>query len=335
MANQTIALEVKPRGKPISKLPGTISIGLEESLAALYSTISSRAGFPITRLRITKGSDGSLLKNDASVTVSSTGVRNQSVIYVKDLGSLAASYALTALGEIVANTMGMGTGAQIGWRTVFIIEYLGPLLIHPLVLYVLRPYIYRSPKPLPPASDLQVLTCTLLTLHFIKRELETILVHRFSVSTMPFTYVFRNSAHYWLLGGVNLAYWVFSPSSPTATSDPNPALLYAGLVLFIVGQLSNLSTHLTLRNLRKPGSTERVIPTGFGFDWVTCPNYLFEVMAWVGVYLVSGLNWSVLLFLVVGAGTMMKWASQKEKRYRREFGDKYKKKRFVMLPGLW
>ncbi|EEQ33605.1 Very-long-chain enoyl-CoA reductase [Microsporum canis] len=311
MANQTIALEVKPRGKPISKLPGTISIGLEESLAALYSTISSRAGFPITRLRITKGSDGSLLKNDASVTVSSTGVRNQSVIYVKDLG------------------------AQIGWRTVFIIEYLGPLLIHPLVLYVLRPYIYRSPKPLPPASDLQVLTCTLLTLHFIKRELETILVHRFSVSTMPFTYVFRNSAHYWLLGGVNLAYWVFSPSSPTATSDPNPALLYAGLVLFIVGQLSNLSTHLTLRNLRKPGSTERVIPTGFGFDWVTCPNYLFEVMAWVGVYLVSGLNWSVLLFLVVGAGTMMKWASQKEKRYRREFGDKYKKKRFVMLPGLW
>lgn len=179
------------------------------------------------------------------------------------------------------------------------------------------------------------MTCTLLTLHFIKRELETLFVHRFSVSTMPFTYVFRNSAHYWLLGGVNLAYWVFSPSSPTATDHPNPALIYSGLVLFLVGQLSNLSTHLTLRSLRKPGSTERVIPTGFGFDWVTCPNYLFEVMAWVGVYLVSGLNWSVLLFLVVGAGTMMKWASQKEKRYRREFGDKYKKKRFVMLPGLW
>ncbi|EFR03881.1 synaptic glycoprotein SC2 [Nannizzia gypsea CBS 118893] len=311
MASQGILLEVKPRGKPISKLPGTISIGPEESLAALYATISRRSGFPVTRLRITKGSDGSLLKNDARVTVSSTGVRNQSVIYVKDLGP------------------------QIGWRTVFIIEYLGPLIIHPLVLYGLRPFIYRSPKPLPPVSSLQTLTCALLTLHFIKREMETLFVHRFSVSTMPFTYVFRNSAHYWLLGGVNLAYWVFSPSSSTATDHPNPALLYPGLVLFLVGQLSNLSTHLTLRSLRKPGSTERVIPTGFGFDWVTCPNYLFEVMAWVGVYLVSGLNWSVLLFLVVGAGTMMKWASQKEKRYRREFGDKYKKKRFVMLPGLW
>ncbi|EGD90955.2 uncharacterized protein TERG_07178 [Trichophyton rubrum CBS 118892] len=227
MASQGILLEVKPRGKPIPKLPGTISIGPEDSLAALYSTISRRAGFPVTRLRITKGSDGSLLKNDTRVTVSSTGVRNQSVIYVKDLGP------------------------------------------------------------------------------------------------------------YWLLGGVNLAYWVFSPSSPTATDHPNPANKYEGLALFLIGQLSNLSTHLTLRSLRKPGSTERVIPTGFGFDWVTCPNYLFEVMAWVGVYLVSGLNWSVLLFLVVGAGTMMKWASQKEKRYRREFGDKYKKKRFVMLPGLW
>ncbi|KAK2858499.1 hypothetical protein FQN49_004675 [Arthroderma sp. PD_2] len=311
MATQSISLEIKPRGKPISKLPATISIESQESIEALYSAISKQARFPVNRLRITKASDGSLLKNDAGITVSSTGVRNQSVIYVKDLGP------------------------QIGWRTVFIIEYLGPLLIHPLVLYVLRPYLYGGSKPLPPPSNLQALTCTLLTLHFIKRELETIFVHRFSVSTMPFTYVFRNSAHYWLLGGVNLAYWVFSPSSPTATSNPNPALLYSGLALFVVGQLSNLSVHITLRNLRKPGSTERVIPTGFGFDWVTCPNYLFEVMAWVGVYLVSGLNWSVLIFLAVGAGTMMKWASQKEKRYRREFGDKYKRKRFVMFPGLW
>jgi very-long-chain enoyl-CoA reductase len=89
-----------------------------------------------------------------------------------------------------------------------------------------------------------------------------------------------------------------------------------------------------LRDLRRPGTTERGIPTGLGFSAVTCPNYFFEIVAWVGIYLVSGFSWSVLLFIVVAAGQMVLWAQKKERRYRKEFGDKYKRKRFVMLPGL-
>jgi very-long-chain enoyl-CoA reductase len=213
---------------------------------------------------------------------------------------------------------------------------LGPILIHPLVLYLLRPYIYPSSwgAASSPLSDLQTLTCTLLILHFIKRELETIFVHRFSQATMPAAYIIRNSAHYWILAGANIAYWVFAPTSSTA-KPANPLLLYSGLALYVFGQLANFSTHLTLRNLRKPGSTERAIPAGFGFNMVTCPNYFFEVVAWLGIYLVSGLNWSVLLFIAVASATMMKWAAGKEKRYRRDFGDKYKRKRYAMFPGLF
>jgi very-long-chain enoyl-CoA reductase len=57
-------------------------------------------------------------------------------------------------------------------------------------------------------------------------------------------------------------------------------------------------------------------------------------MAWFGVYLVSQCNWSVLFFILVGGLQMWSWAWKKEKRYRKEFGDKYKKKRTVILPGL-
>ena len=229
-------------------------------------------------------------------------------------------------------------GPQVAWRTVYVIEYLGPLLIHPFVLYVLYPFLYGHVKsPVPGPSDLQHLLCVLLTIHFAKRVLETIFVHRFSMATMPFAYIFRNSAHYWLLGGANLAYWVFSPKSSAAQdiASLSPFLLYGGLFLFTFGELANLNAHLILRGLRKKGTTTRAIPSGFGFNLVTCPNYLFEVIAWLGFYLVSGLNWSVLLFLVVGAGTMAKWASGKERRYRKEFGDKYKPKRYSMLPGIW
>ena len=208
---------------------------------------------------------------------------------------------------------------------------MGPLLIHPLV-YGIRPYVYPSAPS--PASQLQTLSCILICLHFLKRELETVFVHRFSAATMPARNIFKNSAHYWILAGLNIAAWIYAPSSPTA-KPANEAILFAGLVLYAVGELWNLYAHLVLSSLRSPGGTERGIPTGFGFGLVTCPNYLSETISWIGVYLVSGLSYSVLLFAIVAVSQMMSWATTKENRYRKEFGDRYKKKRYTMFPGIW
>jgi very-long-chain enoyl-CoA reductase len=173
----------------------------------------------------------------------------------------------------------------------------------------------------------------MVVLHFVKREYETLFVHRFSSATMPFNFVFRNSAHYWLLSGLNMAYWIYSPNSPTAQPS-NPLITYAGIALYVVGELCNLSTHLTLRNLRRPGTTERGIPKGLGFSMVTCPNYTFEIISWVGVLLVSR-SLSTAVFLVTAIVPMTAWAMKKERRYRKEFGDKYKRKRFVIMPGIY
>lgn len=173
----------------------------------------------------------------------------------------------------------------------------------------------------------------MVVLHFVKREYETLCVHRFSAATMPFRNVFKNSAHYWLLSGVNLAYWTYHPSSPTAGKS-NPLLTYAGIAAYVVGELGNLSTHMTLKNLRRPGTTERGIPKGLGFGMVTCPNYMFETLSWIGVWMVTW-SLSTLVFLLAAVPQMAVWAVKKEKRYRKEFGDKYKRKRFVMLPGLY
>lgn len=80
-------------GKPISKLPKTLSIGKQETGASLYSTISQQSKFSVNRLRITKGSDGTHIQNSNDVVIESTGLRNQSVIYVKDLGTLLSSFS--------------------------------------------------------------------------------------------------------------------------------------------------------------------------------------------------------------------------------------------------
>ncbi|KAI4240767.1 MAG: hypothetical protein LQ352_007560, partial [Teloschistes flavicans] len=183
-------------------------------------------------------------------------------------------------------------------------------------------------------TSLQSLTCTLITLHFLKRILETLFIHRFSTATMPLFNLFKNSAHYWLLAGLAIAYSTYSPNSRAAASDPWPYLTYLSLALYAVGELGNLYAHLVLRNLRSSGGSERGIPKGVGFGWVTCPNYMFETVAWVGVLGVSR-SLATVVFAAVAVGQMGIWARKREGRYRREFGGTYKKKRSVMLPGIW
>lgn len=248
-------------------------------------------------------------------------------------------------------------GPQIGWRKVFVIEYLGPLVLHPLV-FLLRPYIYvnsalnplsyipffttyNGSDVLPPPTSTQALLCFLITLHFVKREIETLFVHRFSASTMPFSYVFRNSAHYWLLCGVYMSVFLYGPAASTAAgwwpkallAEDNAAVTYAVVAVWVFAQVSNFVTHMTLRRIRPAGTRKRAIPTGYGFDAVTCPNYSFEVLGWIAVTMLAGGNWSAMLFSVVGAVTMFKWALKKEKGYRKEFGSAYRKKK-VMIPGI-
>jgi very-long-chain enoyl-CoA reductase len=82
-------------------------------------------------------------------------------------------------------------GPQLGWTTVFLIEYLGPLLIHPL-FYFNQSLIYgRSEK----MTEIQQLSFIFVIVHFLKREYETLFVHRFSNDTMPFVNLPKNCFH--------------------------------------------------------------------------------------------------------------------------------------------
>ena len=306
-------------GKPIVNLPRETYGKPDDTLHDLYERIAakigvgSRARFPLTRLRLTKNADGSFLPND-NTTLYNAGLDDKSTILVKDLGP------------------------QIAWRTVFIIEYLGPLLIHPL-LYFGRTWFYRTPPArltFPDTSSLQTLSFGAICLHFLKREYETVFVHRFSNATMPRRNIFKNSAHYWLLAGLNLALFTYSPSDACPTNQPSPPWFVAiAMAMFVIGEIGNFSAHLTLRDLRTKGSTERKIPSTGVFKYVpvTCPNYFFETLAWAGIWMLNK-SWSTALFGAIAVGQMAVWARKKEKRYRQEFGNSYSRKRFSMLPGI-
>ncbi|KAJ1862058.1 3-oxo-5a-steroid 4- dehydrogenase [Coemansia sp. RSA 486] len=153
---------------------------------------------------------------------------------------------------------------------------------------------------------------------------------------MPLMNVFKNSFHYHMLSGLNLAYWVYSPSTahgtPLAAKLGNPTLMAILTGVFLFAEVSNLMTHVTLRNLRPPGTRVRRIPYGYGFDIVSCPNYLFETLAWVAI---AGMtrSFAAVFFLIVSSGQMYIWAVKKHKQYKREFSD-YPKSRKAMIPFI-
>ncbi len=189
---------------------------------------------------------------------------------------------------------------------MFFVEYAGPILITVLLL-VFRKQIYSSSKPL---TFTQKIGTAMVLGHYVKRELETLLVHRFSSETMPLVNIFKNSAHYWILFGICNMYWFLKPNDQT--SSKTHTLILAGF--FLLFEMLNLKTHLILKNLRKEGSTERGIPRGWGFNQVSSANYLWEAGAWLSFALLAKV-WGSWLFLAFSTGQMLLWALKKHKRY--------------------
>ncbi|TVY84193.1 putative enoyl reductase [Lachnellula suecica] len=290
--------------KPIKKLPTSIEITDNTTVQDVKEKLARPGGWDPERFGIYDSSK-KLLKDRKAIVSQQESVMSGKEIAVKDLGP------------------------QLSWTTVFIIEYLGPIIIH-LATPLLRPYLYRTSAPF---SSSQYLAMFMVVAHFLKREYETLFVHKFSLATMPLRNIFKNSAHYWFLSGFNMAYWIYAPTSYTADSSATIGYLNAvGLVLFFFGEISNLHTHITLSNLRSRGGTERGIPKGYGFDLVTCPNYMFEIISWTGVLFVTR-SWATVLFMGFAWFQMHLWAIKKEKALRKEFPDTYKKKRYVLMPS--
>ncbi|WPK26852.1 hypothetical protein PUMCH_004216 [Australozyma saopauloensis] len=231
-------------------------------------------------------------------------------------------------------------GRQIAWKTVFIVEYLGPILIHVLI-YAAAYYILGVTQ-----SSTQKTAFYLAVLHFLKREYETLFVHRFSNATMPFFNLFKNSGHYWLLSGVLLSIFIYCHDVTTLdnasplikflfhVNDLPPFINKALVALWAYAEISNFITHKNLAGIRSNDLKAYTIPRGYGFDVVACPNYFFECLAWFAFALLVG-NWSAWVFLAVSAGQMYIWALKKNKRLLQTFGDDYKKlRRAKFIPFL-
>lgn len=219
-------------------------------------------------------------------------------------------------------------GPQISWKTVFLAEYAGPFFVY-LWVYQ-RPWILYGSQTLSP-GNVATVAAVCWSVHYAKRVLETLFVHRFSHGTMPLRNLFRNCSYYWLF----TLYVAYHVNHPLYTA-PCSVCFYVGLAGFTICELGNLSIHILLKNLRPPGTKVRRVPVPDGnplsnlFNYVSCPNYTYEFGSWLFFTIMTKCA-PAGLFAAAGFYQMAIWAIGKHRNYKKEFPD-YPKGRKAILP---
>ncbi len=239
-------------------------------------------------------------------------------VRLDDDSATLASVKVTASTKLVYKDL----GPQMGYRTVFYAEYGGPIVFVGLIAFFRTELFtmlgYSKVGGFGTMHWVAQLGVYCWMAHFIKRELETAFVHKFSRPTMPLKNLFINCTYYWSFGAV-IGWPLCSPTF----SPPNKNQVYAGLALFVLSELGNFAIHLKLASMRPAElSKKRDIPKGFGFDLVACPNYFFEVMSWIGFSIMTNVAFSYL-FTLFGFYQMSIWAQGKHKNYKKTYEKEY------------
>jgi 3-oxo-5-alpha-steroid 4-dehydrogenase 1 len=106
----------------------------------------------------------------------------------------------------------------------------------------------------------------------------------------------------------------------------------AGAALFGIGMAINLHSDAVLFRLRRPGESGYRIPQGGLYRWVSSPNYLGEIVEWLGWAMAT---WSLagLAFAVYTAANLVPRAIVHHRWYRDTFAE-YPAGRKAIVPFL-
>lgn len=129
------------------------------------------------------------------------------------------------------------------------------------------------------------LAAVLCAIHFAKRCLEVMFIHQYSGRTDRAT-PSMIGVYYALI--VVLIGWANDADIRSEHDGRTDVKIIVGSTLFGIGLLGNLYHHFLLANLRNSKKTTKyVAPAGGLFEFVATPHYLFELIGWLGLAIVS------------------------------------------------
>ncbi|KAK3422114.1 very-long-chain enoyl-CoA reductase [Eucalyptus grandis] len=151
-----------------------------------------------------------------------------------------------------------------------------------------------------------------ISLHFFKRILEVLFVHKFSGGMGVDSMVLISFSYF-----LSTATLIYSQHLSQGLPNPPVDLVYPGIALFLVGMAGNLYHHILLSRLRQEGDGEYRIPTGGLFGRVICPHYFFEAIEFVGISFIAqtvySCSWTlgVLFYFLGRSHVTRRWYTSK------------------------
>ena len=221
-------------------------------------------------------------------------------------------------GRHVRKGWGPTVGSRKGW---LIMEAMAPLVFAACFFF---------------SSSRQTgVTFTLLIMwesHYIHRAFIYPFTRRDQGKRMPLAVIGSALIYNTVNGYINGRYiFTFSKVYTNAwLADPR---FLIGLALFVSGFIINRRADHTLHNLRRQGELGYKIPRNEFFLWVSSPNYLGEIILWIGWAVAT---WSLpgLAFAIWTMANLVPRARAHHKWYRNYFPN-YPPERKALVPGLW
>ena len=125
-------------------------------------------------------------------------------------------------------------------------------------------------------SFIQLIVYGSVSIHFAKRVLETLFLHKYSGKMAVQTLIFITFIYSLITGMICYL--------NTRTVPEMDTLFHIGVVLFFVGEAGNFYHHNLLADLRK-GSEGYHIPQGGLFQYAACPHYFWSwFRGWVSYF---------------------------------------------------
>jgi protein-S-isoprenylcysteine O-methyltransferase Ste14 len=171
----------------------------------------------------------------------------------------------------------------------------------------------------------------LWTLHYAHRTLVYPLRTRSKGKRMPVAIVGLALAFNLANATANAAFLSHFGEDPPGRLWSAPFV--GGVLLFALGMGINLDADRRLFALRAPGETAYASPRGGLYEFVSCPNYLGEIIEWSGWALASG-SLAGAAFAFFTFANLAPRAASHHAWYRRTFPD-YPPQRKALIPFVW
>ncbi len=221
-------------------------------------------------------------------------------------------------GRHFRKNFGPSVNATLGW---IIMESPAPLVFVIFFFAKIQPLVI-----------VPVLFLIMWELHYIDRAFIYPLTLRLSSKPLPITVLGAGVLFNTLNAYLNIWY-ITTNVSKYSSEWLSDIRFLSGIGLFLLGFIINRHSDYILYRIRQYTNQEYGIPENGLYRWVSCPNYLGEILIWLG--------WTVATWSPVAAAFSL-WSianlvprARSHHRWYKEKFENYPDERHILLPWLW